>query len=62
LEAVGLRLAFRQPLPIHCVTDGFLFYLGQTLSATAYGSWERMSPPPHHDLPPERFAFQVVVL
>jgi hypothetical protein len=62
LEAVGLRLAFRQPLPIHCVSENFLFFLGQTLSATAFRSWETMSPPPHADLPPERFAFQVVVL
>ncbi len=62
LEAVGLRLAFRQPLPLNCVSDNFLFFMGQTLSATAFRSWETMSPPPHHDLPPERFSFEVVVL
>ena len=61
-KAVGLRLAFRQPPPLHCVSDQFLFYLNSTLADTAYHTWERMSPSPVSSLPPERFNFQVVTM
>jgi hypothetical protein len=59
-KAVGLRLAFRQPPPLHCVSDQFLFYLNDTLANTAFHTWEGMSPGPHAALPPERFHFQVL--
>ncbi|HLJ13207.1 MAG TPA: hypothetical protein VKV15_01835 [Bryobacteraceae bacterium] len=59
-KAVGLRLTFRQPPPIACCSDQFLFYLNSTLATTAYDTWSRMSPAPVSSLPPERFSFQVV--
>ncbi len=61
-KAVGLRLAFRQPPPLHCVSDQFLFYLNGTLADTAYHTWEQMSPAPISSLPPERFNFQLVTM
>lgn len=61
-NSVGLRLAFRQPLPLACATDQFLFYLGPTLANTAYQNWAGMNPASVHDLPPERFSVQVVVV
>jgi hypothetical protein len=59
-EAVGLRLTFRQPPPIRCFSNQFLFYLNHSVAATAYDTWAGMSPEPVSALPPERFAFQVV--
>lgn len=59
-QAVGLRLTFRQPPPIRCFSNQFLFYLNHTVSASAYDTWARMSPAPVSALPPERFEFQVV--
>jgi len=59
-RAVGLRLAFRQPPPMRCFSNQFLFYLNQTVASTAYDTWCRMSPDPVSALPPERFTFQVV--
>src|SRR5437588_111567 len=34
-KAVGLRLTFRQPPPIDCFSDQFLFYLNSTVAARA---------------------------
>ncbi|MEO7143823.1 MAG: hypothetical protein ABI165_10015 [Bryobacteraceae bacterium] len=59
-KAVGLRLTFRQPPPIACCSDQFLFYLNSTLASTAYRTWSHMTPSPVSSLPPERFSFQVV--
>jgi hypothetical protein len=59
-RAVGLRLSFRQPPPIRCCSNQFLFYLNQSVASTAYDTWARMSPAPVSALPPERFTFQVV--
>ena len=61
-RAVGLRLAFRQPPPLNCVSDQFLFYLNDTLGTTAYHTWQQMTPAPISELPPERFTFQVVTM
>ncbi len=61
-RAVGLRLAFRQPPPLNCVSDQFLFYLKDTLGTTAYNTWQQMTPAPISELPPERFTFQVITL
>jgi len=58
--AVGLRLTFRQPPPISCFSNQFLFYLNNSVATTAYETWARMSPDPVSSLPPERFSFQVV--
>lgn len=59
-QAVGLRLTFRQPPPIRCFSNQFLFYLNHPVASTAYDTWARMSPDPVSSLPPERFTFQVV--
>lgn len=58
-KAVGMRLTFRQPPPLKCFSDQFLFYLNSSVANTAYQTWARMSPDPISALPPERFQFQV---
>ena len=58
--AVGTRLTFRQPPPISCFSNQFLFYLNSTLANTAYQTWAHLSPAPVSSLPPERFTFDVV--
>ena len=59
-EAVGLRLTFRQPPPISCFSNQFLFYLNSSVASTAYNTWSHMAPDPVSSFPPERFTFQVV--
>jgi hypothetical protein len=59
-NAVGLRLTFRQPPPISCFSDQFLFYLNNSVAGTAYQTWARLSSNQPALLPPERFHFQVV--
>ncbi|HEV2687434.1 MAG TPA: hypothetical protein VGV35_02735 [Bryobacteraceae bacterium] len=59
-QAVGLRLTFRQPPPISCFSNQFLFYLNSSVATTAYQTWAHMSPDPVSCLPPERFTFQVI--
>ena len=59
-RAVGLRLTFRQPPPIRCFSNQFLFYLNSSVATSAYSTWAAMSPDPVSSLPPERFTFQVV--
>jgi hypothetical protein len=59
-KAVGLRLTFRQPPPLSCFSNQFLFYLNSTLASTAYQTWAHMSPDPVSYLPPERFTFHVI--
>ena len=59
-RAVGMRLAFRQPPPIECVSSQFLFYLNGTVARTAYETWSHLLPQEHHLFPPERFHFDVV--
>ena len=59
-KAVGLRLTFRQPPPIDCFSNQFLFLLNSSVASTAYHTWAAMSPDPVSALPPERFTFQVV--
>ncbi len=56
-KAVGLRLTFRQPPPLKCFSDQFLFYLNETLASTAYRRWTDMAPDPISSFPPERFRF-----
>lgn len=58
--AVGLRLTFREPPPISCFSNQFLFYLKTSVASTAYQTWAKMSPDPISSLPPERFHFDVV--
>ena len=59
-EAVGLRLTFRQPPPISCFSNQFLFYLNSSVASTAYQTWAHLSPDPVSCLPPERFSFEVI--
>ena len=61
-KAVGLRLTFRQPPPLDCFSDQFLFYLNSTLANTAYQTWAHLSPDPVSALPPERFQIHVVTM
>ncbi|MBI3680344.1 MAG: hypothetical protein HY235_08100 [Acidobacteria bacterium] len=60
-KAVGLRLTFRQPPPISCFSDQFLFYLNNSVGTSAYLSWASKNTP-ISALPPERFTLQVVAM
>jgi hypothetical protein len=59
-KAVGLRLAFRQPPPIDCVSSQFLFYLDSTITDSAYYRWSHLVAAAPALLPPHRFHFDVV--
>jgi hypothetical protein len=61
-KAVGLRLTFRQPPPIDCFSDQFLFYLNAKVAGSAYDAWSHMSAEAPGLLPPDRFHFQVLDL
>ena len=61
-RAVGLRLTFRQPPSLHCVSEQFIFYLKDTVANSAYQTWAAMSPDPVSSFPPERFKFDVVTM
>jgi hypothetical protein len=58
-RAVGMRLTFRQPPPIDCVSSQFLFYLNSTLANTAYQTWSHLASQADGLFPPERFHFDV---
>jgi len=59
-RAVGLRLTFRQPPPIDCFSNQFLFYLNSTMATSAYQTWSHLAPPEPALFPPHRFHFEVV--
>lgn len=59
-KAVGMRLTFRQPPPLRCFSNQFLFYLNSSVANTAYHTWAAMNRLPLSSLPPERFHFDVV--
>lgn len=59
-KAVGMRLTFRQPPPISCFSNQFLFYLNSSVATTAFETWAHMSPAPLSCLPPERFRFDII--
>ena len=59
-NAVGLRLTFRQPPPIDCFSNQFLFYLNSSVAGTAYQTWAHMSYQSPSLLPPERFHFEIL--
>jgi hypothetical protein len=61
-RAVGLRLAFRQPPPIDCFSNQFLFYLDGAVARSAYRTWSRLSPHDAGLFPPDRFHFEVLDL
>lgn len=58
-RAVGTRLTFRQPPPIDCCSNQFLFFLNTRLAGAAYETWARMSPQSAGHLPPNRFHFEI---
>ena len=59
-RAVGMRLAFRQPPPVDCVSSQFLFYLNSAVSRAAYDAWARLAPADSSLFPPHRFHFDVM--
>ena len=59
-RAVGLRLTFRQPPPIDCFSNQFLFYLGSPVAHSAYQTWSHLSPHSMALFPPDRFHFDVL--
>jgi hypothetical protein len=59
-KAMGMRLTFRQPPPLKCFSNQFLFYLNSSVANSAYQTWSQMTPSPISALPPERFQFQVL--
>lgn len=59
-RAVGLRLTFRQPPPIECFSNQFLFYLNSTVADSAYNAWSRLTPQAPALLPPDRFQFEIL--
>ncbi|HEV2444653.1 MAG TPA: hypothetical protein VGS58_01970 [Candidatus Sulfopaludibacter sp.] len=61
-RAVGMRLTFRQPPPIDCCSNQFLFYLNSTVADTAYQTWSHLVPEAQGLFPPERFHFEVLSL
>jgi hypothetical protein len=61
-KAVGLRLTFRQPPPIDCFSNQFLFYLNSKVAGSAYEAWSHMTAEAPGLFPPDRFHFQVLEL
>lgn len=61
-KAVGLRLTFREPPPIACFSNQFLFYLNATVADSAYHAWAHLNRDRAGLLPPDRFFFQVLDL
>jgi len=58
-NAMGYRLTFRQPPPIHFFSDKFLFFLNSSIAANAYQTWAGSAGDETASLPPERFRFFV---
>jgi hypothetical protein len=61
-RAVGLRLTFRQPPPIDCCSNQFLFYLNSSVADSAYQTWSHLVAQAPALFPPERFHFEVLSL
>jgi len=59
-RAVGLRLTFRQPPPIDCFSNQFLFYLNSSVAETAFQTWSHLVTETGALFPPERFHFEVL--
>ena len=56
-NAVGLRLTFRQPPPIDCFSNQFLFYLNSSMTRTAYRTWARLAQDHTSAIPAGPFPF-----
>ena len=59
-KAVGMRLTFREPPPLRCFSNQFLFYLHNSVADTAFHTWADLGSGESGALPPERFHFDVV--
>ncbi len=59
-KAVGMRLTFRQPPPIACFSNQFLFYLNSSVAGTAYQTWAHLNVDTPSQFPPDRFHFEVL--
>jgi hypothetical protein len=59
-KAVGTRLTFRQPPPISCCSNQFLFYLKSSLADSAYHTWAQLNVDTCGHFPPSRFNVQVL--
>ncbi len=59
-QAVGLRLTFRQPPPVDCISNQFLFFLDSAIAISAYRTWARLGGFPAGLFPPDRFHFEVL--
>jgi hypothetical protein len=59
-RAVGLRLTFRQPPPIACFSNQFLFYLNSAVADSAYNTWSCLALREPSLLPPHRFQFEIL--
>lgn len=59
-QAVGLRLTFRQPPPLRCCSNQFLFYLNSTVADSAYQTWAHLNLERAALLPPDRFHFEIL--
>jgi hypothetical protein len=55
-----MRLTFRQPPPLSCFSNQFLFYLNSSVASSAFDTWSHLSPAPLSCLPPERFTFDII--
>ena len=58
-KAVGMRLTFRQPPPIDCFSNQFLFYLNSPVADTAYQTWSHLAAGRPAHFPPNRFHFEI---
>jgi hypothetical protein len=58
-KAVGMRLTFRQPPPIECFSNQFLFSLNSPLAESAYQTWSHMGAGTAAHFPPSRFHFEI---
>lgn len=59
-NAMGYRLTFRQPPPIHFFSDKALMFLNASLAHSAFTAWAGASGEVAASLPPERFQFMVM--
>jgi hypothetical protein len=59
-KAVGTRLTFRQPPPISCCSNQFLFYLKSSVADSAYHAWACLNLDAVGHFPPDRFNFSVL--
>ena len=45
-KAMGMRLTFREPPPLKCFSNQFLFYLNSSVANSAYQTWSQLTSQP----------------